>query len=507
MDEFRTFEGKSIDDAISQAMAYYDVARAQLEIDIICDAKAGIFGLVGARKAQVKARRRESARRQVEAMRIGTEVEAVTQSGASSPAIPASSSALTGSAASQAEAAAAGDAGTGNADKATEDAPARAEKSRRSRSRQRQARKPAAAEGADGANAGDASAPQSPPASQAQPAPQAQTAPQARQGQPRQSQPQLRQQASARQHQPPARQPRAEAAPVADLTDEQAEAVKERVQQMMEQLLAPLVGEPVLQLSMPEPGKILVGVDAGEDVGLLIGKEGGTLAALQYLANRILAKQTDGPLPRLSLEAGNYKERQDDTLRQLALNLAEKARSSGKAQSTRPLSSYHRRVIHVALQEDGTVVTRSKGEGALKRVVILPKKAKPAAQSGAQVEGMEDMAQPDVQTPDLQPDVQAPAALDYDAAGVEGAEMAANTGATEPSKPRRPRRPRRKRSTLGAAQGNGQTAGPENGAAGGEETGSENGPENGPGKEPGEPGNALPTATVAAPEHLDQIES
>jgi len=79
---------------------------------------------------------------------------------------------------------------------------------------------------------------------------------------------------------------------------------------------------------------------------------------------------------RVQLNTGEYREKQDDSLRRMALYLADKARNLGRPQSTKPLSSYHRRVIHLALQADETIQTRSKGEGPLKRVIIVPRKPK-----------------------------------------------------------------------------------------------------------------------------------
>ncbi|MDE7065523.1 MAG: Jag N-terminal domain-containing protein, partial [Desulfovibrionaceae bacterium] len=57
MEGFKEFQGKNLDDAISEACSYFDAPRERLEIDIIQDSKSGIFGIVGARKAKIKARR------------------------------------------------------------------------------------------------------------------------------------------------------------------------------------------------------------------------------------------------------------------------------------------------------------------------------------------------------------------------------------------------------------------------------------------------------------------
>ena len=77
---------------------------------------------------------------------------------------------------------------------------------------------------------------------------------------------------------------------------------------------------------------------------------------------------------RVQLDAGEYRRRQDEKLREMALSLADKVRQSGRSYSTRPLSSYHRRIVHVCLQEALDVQTRSTGDGPMKRVVIMRKK-------------------------------------------------------------------------------------------------------------------------------------
>ena len=62
----------------------------------------------------------------------------------------------------------------------------------------------------------------------------------------------------------------------------------------------------------------------------------------------------------------------------MALSLAERVRQSGRSYSTRPLSSYHRRIVHVCLQDVGDVQTRSTGDGPMKRVVIMRRKVEKA---------------------------------------------------------------------------------------------------------------------------------
>lgn len=116
-----------------------------------------------------------------------------------------------------------------------------------------------------------------------------------------------------------------------------------------------------------------VHIDDEENSGLIIGRDGQTITALQYLTNRIVSK-TWAHSPRIQLDAGDYRQKQESQLQSIALFLSEKAKKTGRVQSTKPLSSFHRRVVHMALQHDKGVMTRSKGEGAMKRVLILPVK-------------------------------------------------------------------------------------------------------------------------------------
>ena len=126
-------------------------------------------------------------------------------------------------------------------------------------------------------------------------------------------------------------------------------------------MIEPIVDVPPIQI-FQTPDRIKVLIEDDDQAGLLIGREGQTLNALQYLVNRIVAKQWEEPL-KVQIDAGQYRERQDDKLRQLAFFLADKVKANGRPQSTKPLSSYHRRVVHLALQNDEQIATRSKGDG------------------------------------------------------------------------------------------------------------------------------------------------
>jgi len=164
------------------------------------------------------------------------------------------------------------------------------------------------------------------------------------------------------------------------LSQEEQGRLASEVRTIMAALLRPVCADPVLTVAVNED-VVTVHIADEENSGLIIGRDGQTITALQYLANRIVSK-TWPQSPRIQLDAGDYRQKQEEQLLGMAQFLSEKAKKSGKVQSTRPLSSFHRRVVHMALQDDKEVQTRSKGEGSKKRVLILPvKRAKSPGRS------------------------------------------------------------------------------------------------------------------------------
>jgi spoIIIJ-associated protein len=111
----------------------------------------------------------------------------------------------------------------------------------------------------------------------------------------------------------------------------------------------------------------------GDKSGLLIGRKGKTLDALQFIVNRIVNKTLDRRT-RVVVDSENYRQRRRDSLTQMALRMGDKAKRIGKPVTTNPLNPRERRIIHLALKEDGRLNTKSKGEGLLKKVVIFPKR-------------------------------------------------------------------------------------------------------------------------------------
>ena len=111
----------------------------------------------------------------------------------------------------------------------------------------------------------------------------------------------------------------------------------------------------------------------GSNMGILIGKRGQTLDALQYLANRVANKHQDGYV-RVKLDTENYRARREETLRHLAKNIAFKVKRTRRAVSLEPMNPYERRIIHSALQGNKYVETVSEGEEPYRHVVVKLKR-------------------------------------------------------------------------------------------------------------------------------------
>lgn len=335
MDSYKEFQGKNLDECIEAACSYFDAPREKLEIEIVQAAKSGIFGIVGARKAIICARRAKlnDAVQNIlghparEAKKYSEEKKDIEKT----PVAETASQSLSGGATALA---------------VNAGAPAGEE------NKKAESQTPMAHEGPS--------------------------------GRPKKEEAQKK---SRKHSRPVEKEPDfISDAPVDDL-EEAADGLrvvpleeldKERLvkltKKVVAQLTEPIAGRTVDINVELAPGRVRAKIDWHGDAGLLIGKEGQTLAALQYLASRVISRQMDAIL-RVQMDIGDYRKRQDDKLRELAKNLAEKARSAGKSFSTRPLSSYHRRIIHLSLQNEPDIQTRSSGEGPLKRVLIAPRRS------------------------------------------------------------------------------------------------------------------------------------
>jgi len=124
-----------------------------------------------------------------------------------------------------------------------------------------------------------------------------------------------------------------------------------------------------------EPDRLVLEI-SGAEAGLLIGKKGQTLDALQFLINKMVSRETEQK--PIVVDSNGYRQRRIEALQQLAVRLSEKAQRSGKVVAVNPMSAHDRRIIHLALKETPGVTTRSEGEGVFRRLLIVPTDDKPA---------------------------------------------------------------------------------------------------------------------------------
>ena len=122
-----------------------------------------------------------------------------------------------------------------------------------------------------------------------------------------------------------------------------------------------------------ENDAVLVDLASDDSAGLLIGRRGETISALQYILGMMLRKNLGGWV-RVIINVGDYREKQEDQLTDLAMSAAERARETREPQLLYNLNPSQRRVVHVALSKEEDLETMSEGEGKDRHLVITLKK-------------------------------------------------------------------------------------------------------------------------------------
>ncbi|MPM92599.1 hypothetical protein SDC9_139734 [bioreactor metagenome] len=113
----------------------------------------------------------------------------------------------------------------------------------------------------------------------------------------------------------------------------------------------------------------------GSELGILIGRRGDTLEALQFITNLAVSKKMSEKI-RILVDVEGYRQRREDTLISLAKRLSERVKRTGNRVVLEPMNPHERRIIHTALQDDSRISTFSEGEEPHRRVVISLKKTK-----------------------------------------------------------------------------------------------------------------------------------
>lgn len=150
----------------------------------------------------------------------------------------------------------------------------------------------------------------------------------------------------------------------------EASEVAEKAQKALEDILD-LMGVKAKVRRKSSAQETVLEIHAGNS-GLLIGRKGQTLEALQYLVTRIARERQGSEGPHIVVDVENYRERRRRSLEDMALRLGEKAKRQRKAVTIDALSAADRRIVHAALQDDPWVSTKSLGQGSYRRLLIIP---------------------------------------------------------------------------------------------------------------------------------------
>jgi spoIIIJ-associated protein len=160
------------------------------------------------------------------------------------------------------------------------------------------------------------------------------------------------------------------------ITDEDAVAISQDILETILEKAGVMAAtsyrsDAVVQEAERAPTPIVFDVE-GDDLGILIGRRGQTLACLQYIVRLIVGKQLEEAAPPIVIDINGYKQRRYQTLRALAQRVAEEVIANGEPFTLEPMPAYERRIVHLALAENPAVTTESNGIGEDRKVIVIP---------------------------------------------------------------------------------------------------------------------------------------
>jgi spoIIIJ-associated protein len=151
--------------------------------------------------------------------------------------------------------------------------------------------------------------------------------------------------------------------------EEERDDPRELLRELLEEIVDGLGLD--VEVQVEESEGVLTGRVEGEDVGLLIGRRGQTIDAVQHLAQRIVFQGATAEA-RVIIDADGYRERRTQALHTVALDAAEDALASGEPVELDPMPASERRIVHEYLRDRDDVSTHSEGEGPDRYLVVEP---------------------------------------------------------------------------------------------------------------------------------------
>lgn len=160
----------------------------------------------------------------------------------------------------------------------------------------------------------------------------------------------------------------------APAADHDGEPAMEKARRLLEGILTRMqISSPV---DVEETEEAIILNIRGDGSGLLIGKRGQNLDAIQYIVNKAVHHSANGH-KMIVIDTEEYRKRREESLVALAMRLGEKVKKTKKPVTVGHMNAHDRRVIHMAMQDDETLTTKSRGEGEYRKILILPARRGP----------------------------------------------------------------------------------------------------------------------------------
>ncbi|MCL5807749.1 MAG: Jag N-terminal domain-containing protein [Deltaproteobacteria bacterium] len=164
------------------------------------------------------------------------------------------------------------------------------------------------------------------------------------------------------------------ARPVLSMTGGDGEPAKEKAKRILDGILTRMqIDSPV---AVEETEEAIILNIKGDGSGLLIGKRGQNLDAIQYIVNKAVHHSVNGH-KMIVIDTEDYRERREESLVAMAMKLGEKVKKTRKPVTVGHMNAHDRRIIHLAIQNDATLTTKSRGEGEYRKILILPARRGP----------------------------------------------------------------------------------------------------------------------------------
>ncbi len=327
MKKTQEFSGKDVDTAVKTACDTLSISKKELKYDVISTGASGIFGIVGRKDAVIKVvlppNRAESSEKELEGIRSMVD-EAFGQETRVSPPPSREKSSAAGS------------------DSPVKRTPPPARNKPVSVPKKQEDPQPLESK-PENSNDHPAPASEEPAASASAPASQT---------------PEPAPEKETVSPEPP---------PAVDVTQESIDLGIETLQKM-----ADLITDDANVEAQTQRDHLTLKITGG-NAGILIGRKGQTLDAMQFLTDKIINRKSEARV-RVKVDVEGYIETRKSNLRHLALKMAEKAKKTGKPATINQMSAQDRRIVHLTLKDDNRVRTQSMGDGYYRRLVIFPKK-------------------------------------------------------------------------------------------------------------------------------------